>query len=193
MPKAKEPLEPKYEAGRAYLVPGALLNELIRGIRRGRPIAGVGLLSEEKDDGILLTATAQGGGSANCPFGNTYVSEGSVELRGGTVMGGEGTVTVDDETIGTVGSEPADGTHVWLEIGFTATVEDDVLLPGGDVTTATIGSGTTVPSNTVPTASSPTGTLYVDLGDWLNGAFRPAGCGNLQIFHCPGSLSYTRG
>jgi hypothetical protein len=194
MPRPKDTLEPKYEANRAYLVPGGLLNEIIRTLRKIRPIAGPGLLSEEKDDGLLLTvASLSGVGQADCPFGSTYVDGTSTMIRGGVVTGGEGSIVVDDTAIGSVSSPPADGTQVWLEVNFTAATVDDVLMPGGDVTSASIGSGSSIPSNDLPTASSTSGTLHIPLGDWLDDTFRPAGCGNFQIAHCPGTLSYVRG
>jgi hypothetical protein len=126
------------------------------------------------------------------PFCKKYTSEGEILLLGGTVTGGSGNITVPDLSLATVGEEPVDGTHHWLEVSITAIVEDDVLLPGGDVTAATDGSGTTLPDNTIPTYSSAAGTLYISLGSWALGKFTPAGCGNIQVSHCPGSLTYSR-
>jgi hypothetical protein len=114
-------------------------------------------------------------------------------LTGGTVTGGTGNVTVPDIDLGDVGSEPADGTFFWLVCSGDAVTEDDVLLAGFDLATATVGSGTSLPSNTIPTALAPAGVLHVSLGSWSAGKFVPAGCGNLQISHCPGTLSYARG
>jgi hypothetical protein len=127
------------------------------------------------------------------PFCRVFQSEGAWMLTGGTVTGGTGNVTVPDIDLGDVGSEPADGTFFWLVCSGDAITEDDVLLPGFDLATATVGSGTSLPSNTIPTAAAPAGVLHVSLGSWSAGKFVPAGCGNLQISHCPGTLSYSRG
>jgi hypothetical protein len=134
-----------------------------------------------------------GGGGTDGPFCRVFQSEGVWYLTGGTVTGGTGNVTVPDIDLGDVGSEPADGTFFWLVCSGDAVTEDDVLLAGFDLATATVGSGTSLPSNTIPTAVAPAGVLHVSLGSWSAGKFVPAGCGNLQISHCPGTLSYARG
>ncbi len=113
-------------------------------------------------------------------------------LLGGAVSGGTGNINVADLTLAVIGEEPVNGTHHWLDVSYTAIVEDGVLLPGGDVTAVTDGSGTTIPDNVMPTASSPSGTFYIPLGNWLNGRFFPSGCGNIQVSHCPGSFTYSR-
>jgi len=135
----------------------------------------------------IISAVATG------PFCKKYISSGSYYLLGGTVSGGTGNIAVSDIELAIGGSEPADGTHHWLEISFDAYVEDDVLLPGGDVTAVATDSGATIPDSVIPTVSSPTGTLYVSLGSWSQGRFEAAGCGNFQIGHCLGSLTYSRG
>jgi len=134
----------------------------------------------------IITAVATG------PFCKKYLSGGFYYLLGGQVTGGAGNVAVPDIELAEGGSEPADGTHHWLVVAFTAYVEDDVLLPGGDVTAVTEGSGSTIPDNIIPTAIDPEGTLHVSLGSWSQGKFEVAGCGNIQIGHCLGSLTYSR-
>jgi hypothetical protein len=134
-----------------------------------------------------------GGGSATGPFCKVYQEDTSWKLLGGTVTGGAGVETVAAITIGTIGTEPADGTFYWLVANVTANEEDGVLLPGCELTSVTTGSGTTVPSNTIPTAASTNGVLHISLGEWMDGKFTPAGCGNIQVSHCPGTLSYARG
>lgn len=113
-------------------------------------------------------------------------------LLGGTVTGGSGNETVAPISMGAVGSEPADGTHFWLQVTIAANYSDGLLMPGGDVTAVTTGSGATVPGNTIPTYDSPTGTLYISLGEWSEGEFSPAACGNIEVGHCPGSLTSGR-
>jgi len=152
-------------------------------------------LAELRDRRIagVIARPVGGGGGTDGPFCRVYQEEGAWMLTGGTVTGGEGNETVPDIDLGDVGDEPAGGTHFWLECSGDAITEDDVLLPGFDLTTATVGSGASLPSNTIPTAAAPAGVLHVSLGSWSAGKFIPAGCGNLQISHCPGTLSYARG
>jgi hypothetical protein len=127
------------------------------------------------------------------PFCRVFQDAGAWYLTGGTVTGGTGNVTVPDIDLGDVGDEPANGTHFWLVCSGDAVTEDDVLLAGFNLATATVGSGASLPSNTIPTALAPAGVLHVSLGSWSAGKFVPAPCGNLQISHCPGTLSYERG
>lgn len=195
MARGQETLEPKYEPGRSYLVDGLILNELIRSIRRNRPIAGQNLEFKQEDDGIRLDATITP--ADPCPFGEFFqkvVGESRRWfIRGGVVTGGTGNITIADTDIGSVDPPPSEGERVWLEASITGVTEDDVLLPGGNLTVATIEHGSAIPDNILPTAGDPLGTLYVDLGEWHASEWRRSGCGNFQISHCPGSLFYTRG
>ena len=127
------------------------------------------------------------------PFCKVYEDAPNWKLTGGTVTGGSGNVVVGDINLGTISSPPANGTFHWLVCSGTAVVEDDVLLPGFTLSTVTVASGTSIPSNTIPTAAAPAGVLRISLGSWSNGVFVPAGCGNIQVSHCPGTLSYSRG
>lgn len=113
-------------------------------------------------------------------------------LMGGSVSGGTGNITIDDIELAILGEEPVDGTYLWIEASFTAYTEDDVLLPGGDVTAATTDSGTELPENVIPTFDEPAGSVIVVLGQWSNGQFFPSACGNIFISHCLGSLTYSR-
>lgn len=130
---------------------------------------------------------------ATGPFCNVYQTETEWKLLGGTVTGGGGTETIDAITIGNIETPPADGTFYWLVCNMTANEEDGVLLPGGNLTSATTGSGSSVPDNNMPEIGSLSGQLNISLGEWMGGVFTPAGCGNIQIFHCPATLSYSRG
>lgn len=141
---------------------------------------------------VRLRTRVGKGGAVDGPFCKLYSDENKKMLSGGTVTGGSGNETVDDINLGSVSSGKADGTHHWLKVNYTATADSGVLLPGGKVTSVTDGSGASLPSNSIPTASSPSGTLYISLGSWQDKTFRPAGCGNFQISHCPGSLSWRQ-
>jgi hypothetical protein len=127
------------------------------------------------------------------PFCKVYQDAPNWKLLGGTVTGGSGNVVVADINLGTISSPPANGTFYWLVCSGTAVVEDGVLLPGFTLSTVTVASGASIPSNTIPTAAASTGLLRISLGSWSNGVFVPAGCGNIQVNHCPGTLSYSRG
>lgn len=127
------------------------------------------------------------------PFCRQYIVAGPPRKRfllGGSVSGGSGNETVADIELAEIGDEPEDGTHVYLTVSFTAYAEDDVLLPGGDVTAVSQGSGTTLPDNVVPTSTSLEGTLIISLGQWAAGVFTPSACGNITVGHCLGALTH---
>lgn len=133
-----------------------------------------------------------GGGAIVCPFGATYSSGTDTKLQGGVVSGGSGAPVVIADTVIRGSTEPTDGWQVWLEIDFTANQSGGILLPGGSLSgTGTVNKGATIPSVTLPTASS-AGKVVVPLGDFSGGTFRPAGCGNINVSFCPGSLTYSR-
>lgn len=128
------------------------------------------------------------------PFCKVFQEDGLWKLLGGTVTGGTGNQTAADIPVGTIGSEALqDGQHYWVKADVTAVTEDGVLLPGANLTSATVGNGTSLPANDIPTAASETGHIYISLGSWSGDIFNPSGCGNIQISHCPGNLSYARG
>ncbi len=185
---------PRFPPGKIILLRGSTANRIMDLLARGRVRPGKNVTVDVTPTGTFINALGGGAAAdANCPFADTYIDGTAIMLRGGVVTGGEGSITVSDTSIGTVSSPPADETQVWLEVSFSAAEVDDVLMPGGDATSASIGSGSTIPSNDLPTAASTSGTLYIPLGDWMDDTFRPAGCGNFQIAHCPGTLSYIRG
>lgn len=117
-------------------------------------------------------------------------------LQGGQATGGDGNILVDDtEVVDKDGAATSpDGHSLWLKITGTAITADGVLMPGFDVDTALTEAkaAESIPDNIIPTAADPDGTRYVLLGTWADGAFIPSSPGNVQINHCPGSLSITR-
>lgn len=135
--------------------------------------------------------------TVDCPFGEFYLGLVGADphwfIRGGTVIGGTGNITVEDTDIGTADPPPDEGTFTWLHITLDAITEDDVLLPGGNVSDAVIEYGDPIPDNVLPTYDAPVGELYLELAKWTNGRWAKSGCGNFQISHCPGSLYYARG
>lgn len=180
------PTPAKWRALKDYLASQRLIPG--NGVRLSKSTVGVIVNSSPSDKGTPILSS----GPFCKMFTETSGATKTSKLLGGVVSGGEGNVTIADVTLATVGSEPADGTFLWLTISFTANTEDGVLLPGGDVTAATTGSGTTLPDNTTPTAAAPAGTLYVSLGSWSQGSFNPSACGDVLVSHCPGSLSSSR-
>jgi hypothetical protein len=172
------------------------LNAVSQGQKSNQIQPGIGYRVTQTPGGTTVSVIKKRSptvSAATGPFCRVFQDAGAWMLTGGTVTGGEGNVTVPDIDLGDVGSEPADGTFFWLICSGDAVTEDDVLLAGFDLATATVGSGTSLPSNTIPTALAPAGVLHVSIGSWSTGKFIPAGCGNLQISHCPGTLSYARG
>lgn len=132
-----------------------------------------------------------------CPFGEIITWTASettlTGIRGGVLYAGDQVWNVPNKAL----TLSAAGTFlVWLEIGVTANIEDDVLLPGLETSTepvwhqAAIGDG--YPSQTLPTAASATGTVIVAIGELtiLNAVATlfPTGCGTIVLDHCPGSL-----
>ena len=169
---------------------------------RSRLTAGRGLsISEHATSGLVIElddGTGKGGVLSPGNFCKVFRSPAEGEnppkwmLLGGLVSGGEGNITFTEIELATFGEEPEDGVFHWIEVSYTANSEDGFLFSGGNVTGATEGSGAEFPDNTIPTASSPDGTLYVNLGQWMGSRFRPAACGDILISHCPGSLVSSR-
>lgn len=124
------------------------------------------------------------------PFCFIFKDESLTKLRGGIVIGGATNYNVPNITLNLASA--ADN-KLWLRVTFEANQADDVLLPGIDsITNITTGSGATVPDNELPTMADPTGKLYIVLGHYTGTAFRPHGCGNFVLNHCPGAISYYR-
>lgn len=144
---------------------------------------------------ITAGGTGGGGGTAGA-FLTIYVAaDGHTYLQGGSVTGGTGVETAADIKIIDSGTGPTQtaGTHMYVIATGDGITADGVLLPGWNLTNASVGYASTVPDNTLPTASSSTGKLcHIDLGVFTSTGFLPAGAGNIQISHCLGSYSVSR-
>jgi len=167
-------------------------------IRQLTPFSTPDILPTIGAGGTTYRLARHGGGGATAvtgPFCRKFVvtveEVKTLYLLGGLVTGGEGNFTIPDIELAVIGEEPPDDTFVWLEVDFTAYVEDDVLLPGGDVTAVTPDSGTTVPDNVIPTVDTPAGTVHIVLGQWSQGIFLPSACGNIFVSHCLGELTHN--
>jgi hypothetical protein len=179
----------KFAPGKTYVIKGETLNKLLQG---NLPIrAGKGLKEHATPQGRIFTVDGElGGGVQPCALGYVYEEGADTKLQGGIVTGGSSNVDVDPITL-TLSS--TDGTWLWLRVDFTANEADDVLIPGiDDIDTVATGSGTSIPANIIPTMSSPSGRIYIPLGQYNDGAFMPGGCGNIILTHCPGSIGYYR-
>lgn len=170
-------------------------------MRSQRLVAGPGILLRSSSSGTVISTrtnfSGSGAGATTCRafFATEVRNVGEVPhlfLATGQVTGGTGSEAYDVDLCA-VGSEPEDGTCVWLEITGDGYVEDGVLLPGFDVTGVTHGSGSSMPDQVPPTVEDDTGAkAYVLLGSWNGGAFTAAACGNVNVTFCPGSFSFSR-
>lgn len=140
-------------------------------------------------------------GGETCPFGDiiTYMDgDNSVTgIRGGVVYAGDKVWNVDPRPL----NLEATGTFkVYLEVGVTANVEDDVLLPGIETSTAPewkqVSGDENYPDQDIPTAPSGTGKAIIAAGILTiedgSATLAKAGCGSISINHCPGILGHTR-
>ncbi len=122
---------------------------------------------------------------------------GDTYLQGGTVTAGNNTITVDNIKVidGTTGIEGTVDHHLYLECTGNGVLEDDVLVPGWNLTAVVQPpvSAATVPDNTLPTAASATAKkVYISLGVYTTDGFAPARVGNIQISFCPGNYTVSR-
>lgn len=197
--QSKLTLPGDFEAGKTYLLAGETLIAWRKALLADRVVAGDGLVeSGGGPTGRIFKATAQGGGGAGAAagaFSRVYTDgDGNTMLQGGTVQGGTGTpeVVADFELLAAAGTPPADGTHVSISIDVTANEDDDVLVPGCSVTSASISEGDPGAAS-IPTDGSPSGSVDLSLGQWTGGVFQPSGpAGNIIVVHYLGTLLIER-
>lgn len=145
-------------------------------------------------ENIFEPSGGSGGGVAGAFF-TLLIQDGDTYLQGGTVTGGTGVETAANIKVvdSSTGPTHAEGHHMWIEATGDGVTEDGVLLPGFNLTAATIGYGATVPNNTLPTAAAATGKkCHIDLGVFTETSFSPSGAGNVEVTHCPGSYHVSR-
>jgi hypothetical protein len=137
-----------------------------------------------------------GGGMAGAFFTMYVGGDDHTYLQGGTIVGGNGgSVTIDDYKVlsaltgvGTLG-----GKVLYLKAGVTATVEDGIMLPGCELTSAVLEYAENVPANDALTATPPSsGFIYYEIGRWTDDEFLPAGAGNLLASGCIGNFHISR-
>ncbi len=135
-----------------------------------------------------------GGTTVPCQLGRVSVdSENSTpsvtkyKINAGFLTGGGGTELIEpDDLTATIGD------FVWLSVAWTCIAIDGVQQAGGTLGSVTVAQGSSIPTDTVPTAAG-SATAIIALGGWIsNGADEPAplwvgqGCGSIQVFFCPG-------
>jgi len=111
------------------------------------------------------------------------------KINAGFLSGGGSTETIEPDDIAATIND-----YVYISVAWTASTVNGVLQAGGTMGEVTTAQGSTVPDDTIPTASTPEGTANIVLGRWLtNGAEEPLpvwtnqGCGSIQMYFCPGN------
>jgi hypothetical protein len=121
-------------------------------------------------------------------------ADGHTYLQGGTVTGSTGTETAANIKVIDSGTGPTQsaGVHMWAAVTVAAIEADGIMMSGVNVTAASIGYGSTVPDDVMPTLTT-SGTKHVSLGQFTATGFLPSALGNVQISFCPpNTLSASR-
>jgi hypothetical protein len=184
-----------FQAGQKYLLDGATLKAWQDALRADRVIPGAGLTEQGTPQGRIFKAAISSAPSIPGAFYGMYAAGGHIYLQGGTVSAGDGTDSISDIKIidGSTGVLHTAGTHMYLNANGNGVRADGVLLPGYNLSSASIGYGSSVPSNSLPLAAGVSGKhCYIDLGTFTADGFLPSGTGNVQISYCPGSYSVSR-
>lgn len=185
---------PRFADGKVYLMKGKTMNAIIDLIARGRARPGRNVSIDVGPFGTIIHS--KGGGTSLCPFGEFYQKAVDEELHwfvnGGTVTGGSGLLVLGETDLGAVEPPLPEPTYAWLHVSIEGIVEDGLLFSGGNLLTAEVGTGTSLPTIVLPTAAEPAGEYYIILGLFGSGRWASYGCGNFQIFHCPGAISHRR-
>ena len=136
-----------------------------------------------------------GGSSGSGAFNGTYINNlGDTYLVGGQVKGGTGNFTEDDIKIKDADSGPVHSAGVNMVLAVTGTgyAVDGVLMAGFKATASQIAY-TSIPNDTMPTATSLSGKrCYINLGVFTETGFAPSGVGNINVSFCPSSYSINR-
>lgn len=138
----------------------------------------------------IYTRAVQGGGGATAgAFYTMYVDEGNTFLQGGTVGAGVGSESLADYDV-TGGTE---GDILYIDVDIDAILDDDneIMIPGVEVSDASYATGTSVPDNAFPGVST-TGHVYLEIGRWNATTFLPSGAGNFMIAGCNGNYDISR-
>jgi len=188
----------------------AEIHAYLRSIR----VVGInGIAGQESPNGTsFVIPIRDGNGSSGttdpCPFGRVVSVPDSdppeKAIKGGIIYCGDQNWNMDDQPF--VLSADIDWL-VYIEIEAEVNMDDDseILLPNVKTGTRPTGDwghvawteGADYPDNTNPSIPGGTGTINVPIGRLTvtdgNASFAPAGCGNITINHCAGTLSHSRG
>ncbi len=181
-----------FQAGKTYLIKGDTLLAWRKALLADRVVPGPGQTENQTPQGRTISGGGNGGvvGPAQpalAAFWRVYSKDTKWMLQGGQVSGGSGNQSVADMDLGTVGSEPADGKMFWVEVTGNGDLREGILYGGFTVTAASSGSGTTLPTGSIPTSTLATGRkFYLLLGTWSGGVFQPSTSGHLMLGYCPG-------
>jgi hypothetical protein len=191
-----------FEKDKTYLMSGATLIAWRDALLADRITAGPGLkeTSAGKAGRILALDGKLGPGGTVELVGAFYRlftnDAGHTLLQGGTVSGANGgSATIADYKVidASTGPVAADGRILYLRATCSATLEDGVLLPGCELTSAALANDLSVPDNHAFTTSAATGDIHYELGRWTDAGFLPAGPpGNFLASGCIGNFSLTR-
>lgn len=194
---SKLKLPGNFSPGKTYLIKGETLIAWREALLADRIIPGAGLAESTGPGGRTLRVTVKPGGATGVPgaFSRVYTNEdGHTMLQGGMVYGGTGApIEVPDyQLLASGGTPPADGTHVRIDIDVTANEDDEVIVPGCEVDSASISNGTPT-ATTTPEDGSPGGSISLSLGMWMEDEFQPSGLsGNILVIHYLGTLKIER-
>jgi hypothetical protein len=187
------------------------VRDIINYIRATTVTSVNGGVLRETPNGTIINVQKPGvtstSGATACPFGEIITIPDSDPpakgIRGGVIYCGDQTWNMDPQSLNLT------ATGVWL-VSIAVSVEvnrdDDnvIILPGiktgtqptGDWEKTAWTEGTNYPANTAPVAATGLGTIYVPLGKLTIAAgaagFEPAGCGNITLGQCAGTLSHSR-
>lgn len=177
-------------------------NMLIDALEARTPRPGMGLEIVSMAGGFTFrvrkSSSSESSSASTCSFGEIITfkdgDQTKTGIRGGVVYAGDKVWDVEPKAI----TLTASGTFkVYLEVGVTANVEDGALLPGIKTSTAPEWKqAAQYPSQTIPTTPSGTGKVIIAAGtltieDGI-ATFDRAGCGAIQVGHCPGILTHSR-
>lgn len=158
-------------------------------VGRIQPALSLHIASKQLPNGrIVLPKKTARGSTETCQLGDLMIdSENSTEqetkykIRPGFVSGGGGNELVEPDNL-----TKTAGHSVWLEIAWTCEVVDGVQQAGGTMGAITVGTGESIPTDTVPTGAG-AATAHIPLGAWDgSGSWIKQGCGSIQVYFCPG-------
>jgi hypothetical protein len=182
-----------FQAGKTYLIKGDTLLAWRKALLADRVVPGPDQTETQTPQGRTISG-GKGGAVAVVAqqygaFWGLYKADGHTFLQGGTCAAGEGSETFADEKVIDANNGPTHpaGTLMVLRAYVRGYAPDGVLLGGLTLTSAQITAAGSMPSDSLPTATSPSGkTFHHELGRWTADGFSPSQSGNRRLSFCPG-------